>query len=186
MPRAERPGLRISSRSNARGAITVGESLKARIHIRVGSIDCCRPILLKNCSRLGQRGFAGGHQPSPERVAFNSGHSMRSNFSAVPAPLRQTSFSTLSVELRPSLIMQLAAKTSRSCSMARRSRIASLRESMWRSGRYSFAFPEAPTGPGPAHRPRSVALTLSRSGSPGYGAARRSCSSRGSCSGDRN
>ncbi len=48
-----------------------------------------RPILLKNCSRLSQRGFAGGHKPSPARVAFNSGHSMRSNFSVVPTPLRQ-------------------------------------------------------------------------------------------------
>ena len=55
---------------------------------------CLRPILLKNCSRLGQRGVAGGHKPSPERVAFNSGRSMRLNFAAVPAPLRQTSFST--------------------------------------------------------------------------------------------
>jgi hypothetical protein len=40
--------------------------------------------------------FWWGHKPSPERVAFNSGHSMRSNFTAVPAPLRQTSFSTVS------------------------------------------------------------------------------------------
>ena len=66
---------------------------------------CCNdrlnppPILLKNCSRLGQRGFAGGHKPSPERVAFNSGRSMRSNFAAVPAPLRRTSFSTVSADL---------------------------------------------------------------------------------------
>jgi hypothetical protein len=59
-----------------------------------------RPILLKNCSRLGQRGFAGGHKPSPERVPFNSGRSMRSNFPAVPAPLRQTSFSTVSTHSR--------------------------------------------------------------------------------------
>src|SRR5271169_5687474 len=42
------------------------------------------PAHLKNCSRLGQRGFAGGHNPSPARVASNSGHSMRSNFVAVP------------------------------------------------------------------------------------------------------
>ena len=38
--------------------------------------------------------FCWGSKPSPERVAFNRGHSMRSNFAAVRAPLRQTSFST--------------------------------------------------------------------------------------------
>ena len=60
------------------------------------------PLHLKNSLRLGQCGFAGGHKPSPERVAFNSGHSMRSNFAAVPAPLRQTSFSTVSARTSPS------------------------------------------------------------------------------------
>src|SRR5271168_1136858 len=58
---------------------------------------CLWPILLKNCSRLGQCGFAGGHKPSPGRVAFNGGHSMRSNFVAASALLRQPSFSTESV-----------------------------------------------------------------------------------------
>ena len=62
--------------------------------LRRDATVCIGSILLKNCSRLGQRGVAGGHKPSPERVAFNSGRSMRSNFAAVPAPLRQTSFST--------------------------------------------------------------------------------------------
>ena len=54
----------------------------------------CRPILLKNGSGPGQRGFAEGHKPSPASVAFNSGHSMRSNFESTDARCRKTSFST--------------------------------------------------------------------------------------------
>lgn len=53
------------------------------------------PIRLKNCSRLGQHGFAGSPKPSPQRLAFKSGLSVRSNFGAVPPPLGQTSFSTV-------------------------------------------------------------------------------------------
>jgi hypothetical protein len=55
------------------------------------------PAHLKNCSRLSQRVFLGGHKPSPERVAFNSGRFMRSNFGDVFDPTRETSFSTASV-----------------------------------------------------------------------------------------
>jgi hypothetical protein len=75
------------------------------------SYDCLLPnnsngsngsILLKNCSRLEQRGFAEGHKPSPVRVAFNSGRSMRSNFGSINRSGRESSFSTLSVERRRS------------------------------------------------------------------------------------
>src|SRR5437867_4392875 len=75
---------------------------------------CRRPILLKNCSRLGQRGFAGGHKPSPERVAFNSGDSVRSNFAAVPAPLSQTSFSTVSTPSSRSVLYRADVQRIRS------------------------------------------------------------------------
>ena len=50
--------------------------------------------LLKNCSRLSQRGFVGGHKPSTKRVAFNSGRSMRSNFLCDRSSRRKPSFST--------------------------------------------------------------------------------------------
>src|SRR5262249_881451 len=52
-------------------------------------------IPLKNCSRLDQRVCFGGHKPSPDRVAFNSGRFMRSNFGDAIAPLRKTSFSNV-------------------------------------------------------------------------------------------
>jgi hypothetical protein len=84
----------------------VGEDFVLRIWPPSGRV---RPILLKNCSTLGQRGFAGGHKPSPRRVPFNSGHSMRSNFVAVPAPLRQTSFSTVSAKTSRSLAAEISA-----------------------------------------------------------------------------
>ena len=58
---------------------------------------CSGSILLKNCSRLEQRGFAEGHKPSPARVAFNSGRSMRSNFGSIDRSGCESSFSTLSV-----------------------------------------------------------------------------------------
>jgi len=60
-----------------------------------GATGSLWPILLKNCSRLNQRVHTGGHKPSPNRVAFNSGRFMRSNFRDVTALLRKTSFSTV-------------------------------------------------------------------------------------------
>ena len=52
------------------------------------------PILLKNCSKHGQRGFVGDHKPSTERVALNSGRSMRSNSLCRHSSWRKPSFST--------------------------------------------------------------------------------------------
>jgi hypothetical protein len=66
------------------------------------------PILLRNCSKLGQRGFAGGHKPSPESAAFNSGHSMRSNFAVVSGPRRQTRSEGSAVALASGLLQSRA------------------------------------------------------------------------------
>jgi hypothetical protein len=57
--------------------------------------------------------FCWGHKPSPERVAFNSGRSMRSNFAAVPTPLRQASFSTVSTRCRQSRLSEADAQKAR-------------------------------------------------------------------------